>query len=300
MAKTRKIPMITAVILTLFIAIMPILSLSASAQSLRKDLYNGLYKDGNKDPFEGVKTKTSVYKVALLDADFHDSDDGCLTNSEETQLLELMQETADKIKCNVGIVITSDLYKMSDGSYVRKFHATMFGEYSDSVSLLLLNTHNNPLYTTYEDQIYYTDRGYDLFNKKLNKIYDRIYKAIDKDADDFYGACSNFCAALNSYGSGFGVFLSKFNISGTLIIAMLIFGSAVSIIVVRSFQSSYKKKKPISASHYIDKSRTRINRQVDQFIREYTTRVRLSSSSGGGHRGGGGGHRSGGGGGRHR
>ncbi len=296
MAKTRKIPLIMAVILSLLIMMMPILSLNAAAQSLRKDFYKDIYKD----PFEGVRTKTSVYKVALLDADFHDSDDGCLTDSQETQLLELMQETADKIKCNIGIAITSDLHRMSDESYVRKFHDEMYGEYSDSISLLLLNTHGNPSYTTYEDQIYHTDRAYDLFNKRLNKIFDRIYKAIDRDADDFYGACSNFCAALKSYGSGFGAFLSKFNVSGTLIIAMLIFGSVVSIIVVRSFQSGYKKKKPISASHYIDKSRTRITRQVDQFVREYTTSVHLSSSSGGGRGGGGGGHRSGGGGGRHR
>ncbi len=300
MAKTRKIPLITAVILTLLIAVMPILSLNAAARSLRNDYFNDLYKNINKDPFEGVRTKTSVYKVALLDADFHDSDDGCLNSSEEAKLLELMQETADKIQCNIGIAITSDLHRMSDESYVRKFHDEMYGEYSDSISLLLLNTHGNPSYTTYEDQIYNTDRAYDLFNKRLNKIFDRIYKAIDRDADDFYGACSNFCAALKSYGSGFGAFLSKFNISGTLIIAMLIFGSAVSIIVVKSFQSGYKKKKPISASHYIDKSRTRITRQVDQFVREYTTSVHLSSSSGGGRGGGGGGHRSGGGGGRHR
>lgn len=296
MAKTRKIPLIAAVILTLFIVIMPILSETAAAHSFREDLFKDLYED----PFEDARTKTSVYKVALLDADFHDSDEGCLSSSEESKLLELMQETADKIKCNVGIVITSDLHRMSDESYVRKFHAEMFGEYSDSISLLLLNTHNNPSYKSYEDQIYNTDRAYDLFNKRLNKIFDRIYKALDRDADDFYGACSNFCAALKSYGSGFGVFLSKFNVSGTLIIVMLIFGSVVSIIVVRSFQSGYKKKKPISASHYIDKSRTRITRQVDQFVREYTTSVHLSSSSGGGRSGGGGGHRSGGGGGRHR
>lgn len=294
MAKTRKIPLIAAVILTLFIAIMPILSETAAAHSFREDLFKDLYED----PFEDAKTKISVYKVALLDADFHDSDEGCLSSSEESKLLTLMQETADEIKCNIGIVITSDLHRMSDESYVRKFHSTMFGEYSDSISLLLLNTHNNPDYSGYVDQIYYTDRGYDLFNRRLDNIFDRLYKALDNDADDFFGACSNFCAALKSYGTGFGVFLAKFNVSGTLIIAMLMFGTVVSLIVVRSFRSGYKKKKPISASHYIDKSRTRINRQTDQFVREYTTSVHLSSS--GGHHGGGGGHRSGGGGGRHR
>lgn len=271
----------------MIIAIMPLLSLNARASSL-------------SEIFEGTKTKTSIYKVALLDDDFHDSKNGCLTDSEESRLLDLMVETADKIKCNVGIVITSDLKHMSDTRYVQNFHKTLFGEYSDSITLLLLNTHDNPAYATYKDQIYYTDRGYDLFNKRLNKIFDRVYVALDKDSDDFYGACSNFCSALTSYGTGLGAVLRKFNISGKLILMMLVGGTMMSIIIVSSIQKGYKKKTPISAAHYIDKSRTRINRQVDQFIREYTTSVHIQSSSGGSHHSGGGGHRSGGGGGRHR
>ncbi len=277
MAKTRKIPLIMAVILSLLIMMMPVLSLNAAAQSLRKD------------PFEGVRTKTSVYKVALLDADFHDSDDGCLTDSQETQLLELMQETADKIKCNIGIAIISDLKNMTPERFNESFAYKMFGSDSDLATFLFLNRHGNPVYVSrgYTDDMFFKNKAETLFNKKTDQIFDRVYDALDMNENDLYGASSNFCAALKSYGSGFGAFLSKFNISGTLIIAMLIFGTAVSVIVVKSVQSGYKKKKPISASHYIDKNRTRITRQVDQFVREYTTSVRLSSSSGGGRGGGG-------------
>ena len=268
--------------------IMPLLSLSVNASS-------------TNDIFTDAQTKTSIYKVALMDADFFDSDEGCLSKTQETQLLNLMMETADAVKCNIGIVITNDLHKMSDQRYVKNFHAAMFGEYSDSISLLLLNTHNNPAYANYVDQIYYTDRAYDLFNKRLNRIFDRLYVPLDKNSSDLYGACTAFCAALKSYGSGVGAVVTKLNLSFQLVMTMLVAGTIMSIIIVGSFASGYKKKKPISAAHYIDKSRTRINRQVDQFVREYTTSVHIQSSGGGGRSGGGGGgHRSGGGGGRHR
>lgn len=281
-----KIISLAAALLMLITVIAPLMSLNTQASSL-------------SEIFGGTKTKVSIYKAALMDADFHDSKEGCLTESEEARLLELMSETADKIKCNIGIVITSDLKHMSDTGYIKNFHNTLFGEYSDSITLLLLNTHNNPLYKTYEDRMYYSDRGYDLFDKRRNKIFDRIYVALDRDDDDFYGACSNFCEALTNYGTGLGAVLRKFNISGSLILFMIIGGIVMSLIIVNSIKSGYKKKTPISAAHYIDKSRTRTIRQVDQFVREYTTSVHIQSSSSGGHHGGGG-HRSGGGGGRHR
>ena len=266
---------------------LPIMSLNADASSIY-DVYND------------AKTKTSIYKAALMDADFYNSDEGCLTKSQESMLLDIMVQTADEIKCNIGIVITNDLHKMTDQRYVRNFHAAMFGEYSDSISLLLLNTHNNPAYKSYQDQIYYTDRAYDLFNKRLNRIFDRLYVPLDKDGDDLYGACTAFCKALKSYGSGAGAVMVKLNINLTTVFTAFVAGTIMSLIIVSSFTRGYKKKTPISASHYIDTSRTRINRQEDLFMREHTTSVRIQSSSGGGGRSGGGGHRSGGGGGRHR
>ncbi len=252
------------------------------------------------DPFDSVKTERHVFKAALLETDFFSSEDGCLTSQQEAELLELMSETADKIKCNVGIIITNESWGKSDTSLVREFHQKMFGEYSDSITLLMFNSHGASKYSSFQDQIYYTDRGYDLFNRRLDDIYDRLYVPIDKDPDDLFGACKSFCAAITWFGSGFGEFLTRFNVSGTSIFMSAVLGVIVSLIAVKIITKGYKKKTPISASHYIDTHRTRINRQVDQFVREYTTSVRIQSSSGGGHHGGGGGHRSGGGGGRHR
>lgn len=283
MVKSKIISHAAAVLMTIMM-IMPLLSQNAHASS-------------PAEIFQDTKTKTSVYNAALLDADLLYSEHGCLTDSEEARLLELMTETADKIKCNVGIAIISDLKGMTPERFNTNFSHTMFGSTSDSVTFLFLNRHGNSTYISrgYTDDMYFKNRGEDLFNKKADRIFDRVYDALGSDSSDYshlYSGCTAFCTALTQYGTGFGAFLTKFNISGTTIMVMLVFGTVVSIIIVTSIQKGYKKKAPISASHYIDKSRTRINRQVDQFVREYTTSVKIESSSGGHH--GGGSHRSGG------
>lgn len=293
MIKTRKAPLAAAVILILALLIAPLLSVNASA--------NSVYI------YEGVKKSSGTYKAALLDADFYDSPDGCLSSSEEASILNLMQETANKIECHVGIAIVSDLHGMSDVKYADTFGDKQFGTGSSFVVLMLLNTHGNPKYASYIDRISTSGLGRDYYDRKIEKLLDRMYDGLDTRG--FGGACESFCAALKTYRSGSSgySFGGSFRINGTLLMAMLGIGLLMSFIIVGSFRSGYKRKTPISAAHYIDKSRTRVNRQIDQFVREHTTSVHIDSSShsgGGGHHGGGGGsHRSGGhggGGGRHR
>lgn len=291
MVKTKKLSFAAmAFILVALIAIMPLLSVNAAASS---------------NIYEGVMTRSGTYSAALLDADFYDSSNGCLTPSQESEILKLMQETADKVECNIGIAIVSDLHGMSDVKYADNFGDAQFGTGSSFVVLMLLNSHGNPQYDSYQDWISTSGLGRDYYDKNTNKILTKMYDGLDSQG--FAGACRNFCSALKTYRSSGG-----YSVSGTfhpdmgVVLFALIGGVVMSIIIVSSVQRGYKKKTPISASHYIDKSRTKTNRQIDQFVREYTTSVHLSSSSsgGGGHHGGGGGsHRSGGhggGGGRHR
>lgn len=251
------------------------------------------------DKFEGVRIKTSIYKAALLDADYFNSEDGCLTAVQEKELLELMSETADKIKCNVGVIIIYDLHGLTPKRFNEEFNNKFFSYDSDSATFLFLNRHGNADYINrgFKDDMFFKNRAEGLFNKKAERIFDIVYTALDNDENDLYGAAENFCSALTRYGSGFGAFMSKFNISGMSLFVSAVIGVIVALIAVKSITNGYKKKTPVSASHYIDKSRTRINRQVDQFVREYTTSVRISSSSGGhgggGHGGGGGSHHSG-------
>ncbi len=247
----------------------------------------------------------SGFSAAL--ADFDD----CLTEQQESDLRELMQETADKAGCNIGIVITRDLNGMSDVGYADKFGDDAFGTGSSFVVLMLLNTYDNPAYDGYEDRISTSGMGRNKYDDHINAMFNKMYDGLDSGG--FYAACKNFCSVAERYGSGSGGTaslmgdnqFSSIQFAGGFIgfiIAAVVTGVVVSCVV-----RGYKKIKPISAGDYIDKSRTRITRQVDQFVREYTTSHVVSSSGhsgGGGHHGGGGGsHRSGGhggGGGRHR
>ena len=76
MVNSRRISFAAAVLI-LLITILPLLSLNADASIY--DVYND------------AVTRSGVYKVSLMDADFFNSENGCLTKSQETQLLDLMQ-----------------------------------------------------------------------------------------------------------------------------------------------------------------------------------------------------------------
>ena len=153
--------------------------------------------------------------------------------------------------------------------------------------------------------------GRNKYDSHINAMFNKVYDGLDSSG--FYAACKNFCSVVERYGSGSGGTASL--MVDDKLITTLFGGSAIglviatifTVIIVTNVVKSYKKVKPISAASYLDQSRTRITRQVDQFVREYTTSHVVSSSSGGGHSGGhgggGGSHRSGGhggGGGRHR
>ncbi|MCM1166014.1 MAG: TPM domain-containing protein [Lachnospiraceae bacterium] len=242
--------------------------------------------------FGGTASASDVgFKAALADYD------ECLTASEEQQLLQIMTDTANKIKCNVGIVITRDLNGMSDSGYAKNFGDTNFGGGSSYAVLMLLNTHDNPAYAGYEDKIELNGKGHDYYAKHANSIFNSVYDGLDSSG--FYAAGREFCRALERYAGSDGG--SSAALSGFL---SFIFGGAIfglipaviiTIIIVTSTVKGYKKRAPISAGSYIDQNRTRITRQVDQFVREYTTSHVISSSSGGshgGHSSHGGSHRS--------
>lgn len=257
--------------------------------------------------------------------------DDCLTDAEEASLLSKMGEVSGKTGLKIGIVITADLDGKTSKNYAQSFCESSFGKYSDSVVLLLFNSHDLPQYNNYnlyQDYIFTSDKGYDLLYNRIDAIFDRIYTAFDNkniksdlpsqpnvyneySSAHYYVACLNFCSEVERYGNSstavangvaeffFGNIISLF-VGGVA-------GLITAIIFALNIKSKYTKKSPISAAQYLDKGRTNITRREDTFIREYTTSYTTSSSSSGGHggggshrSGGGGGHRSGGGGGRHR
>lgn len=260
------------------------------------------------------------YSVAIDDLD------DCLTPEEESSLLQIMQKTADKTKLNIGFCITADLKGKSDELYSDYVLDERFGHGSDSVVLLMVNTYDKPQYAAVTDEISTSGVAMDKFSKSIieENMFPRIYKGFDNknatsvgvpksnvykgySSAQFYQAGVGFCEAIETFSNPFVAFWAtigdyiKKNI--TALVIGIIIATIFALIVANSTKAKYSKKKSVSADKYLDRRSTRVVRQVDRFVREYTTSVRISSSSsGGGRSGGGGGHSSGhgGGGGRHR
>ena len=260
------------------------------------------------------------YSVALDDLD------DCLTPMEESALLKIMQETADKTNLNIGFCITADLNGMSDEIYSDYYSDEHFGHGSDSVVLLMVNTYDKPQYSAVTDEISTSGAAVGKFSRSCieNNLFPRIYKGFDDfgatsvgspksnvykgySSAQFYQAAVGFCKAVETFSNPFVAFWTTIGdyIAQNLmaLVIGLIIATIFALMVANSTKTRYsKKKKPISADKYLDRRSTRVVRQVDSFVREYTTSVRISSSSSGGRSGGGGGHSGGhgGGGGRHR
>lgn len=272
-------------------------------------------------PFMGIKASAEeLYGIKLADYD------DCLTDDEEESLKNIMQETANKIKCNVGIVITADLEGLSDARYSDVFSDNAFGRSGSSVVLMLLNTYDRSEYRNYEDQISTFGNARNMYDSNINALFDRVYSKLERtvnpddypgmehrsdvykytDSVQFYAAGAAFCRGLVTYSNPFMGLLQKMLnfVAGAPMIFLigLIIVIVVTIVVTGNVCRAYKVKAPISASAYIDREHTVVTNKVDDYVREFTTHHTRSSSSGGhggGHSGGhSGGH--GGGGGHHR
>lgn len=262
-----------------------------------------------------VKDSTGAYSVVVADYD------NCLTSSEEQQLISQMKEAAKSLNFNIGIVIARDLEGHSDESYAKQFLYDQFGKNSNSIVLLLFNSYKKPEYSRYQDRIYTEGRADNRYQRYIDNMFDEIYNAMGDPIGDkyaynestktyggynYFNACSVFVKAAKFYGASGVASLSKkivnFVFKQTQVFFFFIVPTLIiSITCVRMTIKKYKTKKPLSASNYIDRSKTRVTHQLDLFIREYTTHTTHSSGGhhhGGGHHGGGGGHH--GGGGRHR
>lgn len=228
----------------------------------------------------------SIYKVALADLD------NCIPDGDEAELIQYMQRAADKIECNIGVVITADLNGKTDVQYSEGFLNDNFGRGSSSAVLMLLNTYDNPKYDGYYDRISLDGRGYDYYDDKANRIFDSVYDGLDSSG--FAEAVREFCDALIKYkgssGGGYAGSSDDNDGSYTMYVGALVVGLILSLIITNNVASKYKRKAPVSAMNYLDKNRTALTRKTDVFVREYT-RTYTNSSSSGGH-GGGGGHSS--------
>lgn len=204
-------------------------------------------------------------------------------------MLKLIKRMLPVLVCAVIFVMSGVLGAECSAE---EFHNRSFGEYSDSIVLMLVQAGSGKV-----DQIYCTDRAYDMYQPRIDSIFDAVYDGLDSSGgDNYYAAVTNYCAYLRSHDSVPPKVDINIGHVGGVIVALII-----AVCVANSQAAKYKKRTPVSARRYMDGSLTRFTQRSDVFVREYTTSHRISSSSSGGSRhSGGGGHRSGGGGGRRR
>ncbi|MBR6616661.1 MAG: hypothetical protein IKL00_02155 [Oscillospiraceae bacterium] len=263
-----------------------------------------------------------------------------LSGDEYDYCLALLQDAADKTGMNVGLVLGAQvrseytIRSLADSSY-----DTMFGKNTDG---LLYYMNLSGAYSPYDyistsglGQFYYTNSEK---VDRINAIFDRVFPYLTPaGSEDVPGAVEMLAQEIvyyyeegvpdryYVYDDVYEQYMyledGKIVMSSTLplshvdlsaIIAKLVMlaffgigaGLIVAVIVFFCVKSHYKFKVSLSPTAYINRKNLVIHRQHDNFIRTYTTRVKIESSSGGGRSGGsrGGGRSSGGhgGGGRHR
>ena len=250
--------------------------------------------------------KTGSYGTYAVLADY----DNCLSESEEDELLEILHKAANQAKINVAVVITKDLEGRSDDGYIENFLKEQFGSNGgNSVGLLLLNRYGNPMYSSYTDVISSYGTADTKYRGKYNRMFDRIYDKMGDPIGDpnsynvsthtyggynYFKSVKEFANCVKRYGATGAAAIPMFFLNYITGNFMMFFGGLfvtiiIALVIVSSKVNSYKRKATLSASSYMDRNATRVTRQVDNFIREYTTSHTHSSSShgGGGHHGGG-------------
>ncbi len=238
-------------------------------------------------------TESVTYKVRLSDQ--QGELDGVFDSIKQT-----MQETADEIGANIGVVLTNGVGPGNEQRYTDDFLDESFGEDSSSIVLMLVKAG-----TGEQDWISCSQHANDIYGNRVSSIFDEVYRGLDSGSGDNYPlAIEYFCSYLRNNrtpyaGGDYNIDYdyddgNRIYFSATHVIALII-AAVIAAVTVNHISACYRKKTPISARAYVENNMTKFTGRSDVFVREFTTSQRISSSSSGG----GGGHRSSGGGGGH-
>lgn len=223
-----------------------------------------------------------------------------LTDVEEKVLNKKISKQADKLNFNIAVVITDDLGPDSKGylSYYQEetvaqdfaddYYDELFGAYTDGILLLIDD----------ELQCDSVSTSGSLIDEYQKYIYDGFLDDVQTKlrSGNYYGAVDIFVSRVDlkvyKFADAFSPFLTGAAIA---LVASLI----TCLIIARS----YKTHKKYQSKNYNSENQLNFREKSDSFIREYTTKTKIESSSGGSRSGGGGYHGSSshhGGGSRHR
>lgn len=292
---------IAAITLFMTIFTLPVVPMSASA------------KENNAAGWSGDSSKSMFIDNADL-----------FTESEEEDITEEIQEASEKLELNIIILAAGSDYYMGDEQTERfsdDSYDQTFGEDTDGVFYFMDFTGKQPAY----DYISPSGKGMVYYKSHIDDILDEVYYYLpssDLDpadyTDDIKDAISCFLGQLSEYSNSDSYYYDDYSEryyyyeDDELVITRskpfkarlkaLVFALPIGLIAALIYffvmKHVYKFKSSANPNVYVSSEDIRFIHREDRFIRTYTTKRKIETSSGGGSRGGGGG--GGRGGGRHR
>lgn len=251
-----------------------------------------------------------------------------IENSDD--ITELIQQTSEELQMNIYVYIAgSSDYNKSDyeiETFADSYYDEIFGEETDGVFYYIDLSGRSPAY----DYISTSGKAVLLYQKNTDNIFSQLDNYLPASgqtvySEDIENAIEEFLNLLKRYSnkipssmeyyydesSGKYMFMKngEFLVSRNKPITYnlffmgicIIIGLVTTVIVYFVTKHRYKFKKSQNSMVYVKNEKTVFNKNIDMFIRTYTTKHKIETSSSSGSRGGGG-HSGGGhgGGGHHR
>ena len=255
-------------------------------------------------------------------------DKGLFTDEELEELNELVQETADELDLYIAIYLSGTARTESETQYLSdEAYEELFGADSDGVFYYMDLSEQ---YSAY-DYISTSGKAMLLYDDHIDAMLESIFLYLPASgepiiSDDIAAGIDKICRTLKSYDREPGKFeyeydsytdkyiyykdgktvISSSKPASVVLRNALMFGLPAGLIAGLLFyfitKSRYKFKQSCNPHVYVSHEKTNFTQREDRFIRTYTTKTKIesSSSSGGGSGGSHGGSGSHGGGGGHR
>lgn len=239
--------------------------------------------------------------------------------SETKEINKLIRKTADETEMNITVLLSSR--HMSDNQTVdfsHNLYDSTYGKYTDGVLLYL----DLAGYSSATDFISFSGKAHIIYQKHGSALLNAMYVYLPSSGEKIYSedvsqAIETFCDKLVDYNKSFEpdifdyeydsnagtytyfrddkLYITTKKAPGVRLKVMLLgsfIGTVLAIIMYFSIKRNYKFKSSTNPSVYVSHDETRFNVKSDTYIRSYTTKHRIQSSSGGSSRsgGGGGGH----------
>ncbi len=213
---------------------------------------------------------THIYDYSLL-----------LTDSEKDEIDERIQKAEDETDMNICVVLNNDIYGTNYDyqDYADVFYEEHYGINTDGVCLFVRFDPNYVHFST-------SGKGQKYYNNRTDSILDNITPSLQDH--DIVSTVNIMCQDLEAYAHRERMAWLFYGAIG------LVIGLIAGLIILLFTMHKYKNYGKSEAMKYLDRSKTVFKERNDVFIREYTTKTKISSDSGGG--GGGGSHTSSGGG----